>query len=817
MRWKGLRGLLHWLGKGERKVAAVFGWVPQECHAAVLHLRRGAPEIPVWLFSTTEPLPETTALCERVYANRRSTVLFTQAQIALWPVWVAIALAPWTGGRGPWLVKLAPFLLPPFRILILNASGGFFAGTPPNILLHLRRRLRDVALSGWNRIKDVTSSLSLLLATAVLRWCGYPDRKLFLRLHGDEPLPVTLPADTGSGMVRFRHDETLWDTAEVWRLVSSSETRWVLFQPDGPDACVDDLLPLFEDQRTFAVSRQEYYRECRTLLFGMAPFRALQPAEASQVLAPLSGTILVDRGKLAALGVPKVRLSGTAWLLLFWKAAAAGWRSYSVGTTGDLRRQPDFPPQERAFLLRVLSDPALKRLGPREPDLARGNIAFAPAGRRAGQRDERRLKVLVVSPFLPYPLSHGGAVRIYNLCRVLARRVEFILVAMRESREVADYGKLHEIFREVYVADRDELAFQDGSMPKQVREHESRSVRALIADLARRFEPDVLQIEYTHMAQFRDSAARIPALLVEHDLTFALYRQLEEHRPSKPALMEYERWLAFERHWLSAYDAVWTVSAEDHETAVREGNRPPGRTFTIPNGVDTTRFVPSPETAVEPEVLFVGSFRHLPNVLAFEKLLGEVMPRVWHRLPIARLRVVAGPEHERFYREVGGNRELLQPDPRVEVHGFVEDVRPLYARASVVAAPLVVSAGTNVKVLEAMACGKAIVTTPAGCGGLGLHDGQEILVATEWGAFVDAVCGLLTNPAQRAHLGARARSTAVSRFSWDAIAEGAYRSYVTLLEGQVESGIGGYSRAIRGRNTSTIPGRKAQPGNSQST
>jgi len=156
------------------------------------------------------------------------------------------------------------------------------------------------------------------------------------------------------------------------------------------------------------------------------------------------------------------------------------------------------------------------------------------------------------------------------------------------------------------------------------------------------------------------------------------------------------------------------------------------------------------------------------------------MPKVWSRFPEARLRVVAGPEHERFCRELTGNQDLLRPDPRVEVHGFVEDLRPLYARASVVTAPLAVSAGTNIKVLEAMACGKAIVTTPAGCGGLDLRTGSEALIASDWDAFAGAVCGLLSNPALGAHLGARARSTAVERFSWEAIAGAAYRSYLTL-------------------------------------
>src|SRR5205823_9463114 len=88
---------------------------------------------------------------------------------------------------------------------------------------------------------------------------------------------------------------------------------------------------LFDDPRTFAVSRQVDFRDWKPSLFATAPFRRLQPGEAAQTLAPVSDFLLVDRAKLAALGIPKTIVPGTAWLLIFWRAAAAGWRSYSVG------------------------------------------------------------------------------------------------------------------------------------------------------------------------------------------------------------------------------------------------------------------------------------------------------------------------------------------------------------------------------------------------------------------------------------------------------------------------------------------------------
>jgi glycosyltransferase involved in cell wall biosynthesis len=247
---------------------------------------------------------------------------------------------------------------------------------------------------------------------------------------------------------------------------------------------------------------------------------------------------------------------------------------------------------------------------------------------------------------------------------------------------------------------------------------------------------------------------------------------LAETSHGAEAAAEYERWLKFERRWLAEYDGVWTVSEEDRNAAAALSGRPLDATFAIPNGVDIDRFVPAADVSA-PEILYVGSFRHLPNVLGFEKLEREVMPRVWARVPAARLRVVAGPRHEHYWKR----RPL---DPRIELHGFVEDVRPLYAGAAAVAVPLQVSAGTNIKVLEAMACGKPVVSTPLGCAGLNLQDGYDVLIRPDWETFAAALAELLEDADRRCAIGARARMTAADRFSWTAIADRAWRSYCAL-------------------------------------
>jgi|SRR5271157_1343009 len=806
--------ILRLLGKSSSKKAAVIGSDPTSCHRAVLHVRQGAPDVPVWLFSTKPPFDETASLCERVVVCRGDLALLYQAQCQLWRCSVALSAGSWTGERGSVVLKLAPLLIPPFRSVFLNDAGDFLSCTPSNVIRHGRRRLRETVHRGlllltydlWRtgpctrikdvacgiarsgpctRIKDVACGNALLAASVILRLFGYPDRRVFHRLHGKECLSVPNPDSTGFGVEWFNPLGPKWDGAAFERFARSVSSRWIGWSVHGHPSAVSDMCSVLAHRDIFALSRQSSFRQWRTMLLATAPFRTLQPGEASQVLAPLSETIVVDRQKLLALGVPKCRMASTAWLLLFWKAAAAGWRSYSMGSDKPIGQEQDYPQQERAFILRVLANAALRRLGPSEPGLSRGSIAFYPdpgesARTTSPHRRGDRLKVLIVSPFLPYPLSHGGAVRMFNLCRALSQRVDFALVARHEHGEAIQYGKLHEVFQEVRIVDIDEPASHDRLLPVQVRQHRSHSLRAAIGSLSVEWQPDLLQVEYTHMADFRDAAPDVPAILVEHDLTFSLYRQLAERHGTREAQREYQRWLEFERRWLRAYDGVWTVSEEDRGDAIREGSHP-DRTFPIPNGVDTVRFTPSPDPASTSEILYVGSFRHLPNMIGFEALRREVMPRVWSRCPNAVVRVVAGPDHVACWQRYAPGSRALDTDPRVKVHGFVEDLRPLYAQASAVAAPLEVSAGTNIKVLEAMACGKAIVTTPAGCSGLGLVDGHDALIRQDWASFADAMTGALSDSGLRSSIAHHARGTAEQRFSWAAIQEDAYQSYLEIL------------------------------------
>jgi glycosyltransferase involved in cell wall biosynthesis len=267
------------------------------------------------------------------------------------------------------------------------------------------------------------------------------------------------------------------------------------------------------------------------------------------------------------------------------------------------------------------------------------------------------------------------------------------------------------------------------------------------------------------MAQYAADCKPARTILVEHDITYDLYAQMLTRDLSTEDDWEnrrqYERWLRFEREAWGTVDCVVTMSEKDRAEV-------PGA-VAIPNGVDLERFRPSTTEPEPRRLLFIGSFAHPPNMLGLQFFLRDVFPK----LESVTLHVIAGQRHQRFWD--------LQ-HPHVEVEGFVADVRPAYERATLVIAPLVASAGTNIKILEAMAMGKAIVSTEAGINGLDLDRKADVIMANTAGDMAAAIKRLLDSLEERRMLGRKARQTAEGRYGWDAIAMEQKRLYSRLLK-----------------------------------
>ena len=371
-----------------------------------------------------------------------------------------------------------------------------------------------------------------------------------------------------------------------------------------------------------------------------------------------------------------------------------------------------------------------------------------------------RRRVAVLSPYFPFPLSHGGAVRIYHLLREIAREFDVELFAFTDGPEVPETAPVLEFCARVALVQKPRYREPRWStfLPPEVLESRSPAMRRAIEEDRRAFGFERLQVEYTQLAEYAGD------VLVEHDVTFDLFEQIRRRDRTLSAWWNWRRWRRFETAAARRYSRVVVMSKKDVQML---GPQVPS--VVIENGVDLARFRPEPEREGR-RLLFIGSFRHFPNIEAYRFFTERVWPLLRDRFPEMELNVVCGADHLVYWREFTDSPEPPEHD-RIRLLGFVADVRPLYLDANIVIVPTTVSAGTNVKVLEAMAMRRAVVSTSSGCAGLGLVDRESVWVADSPEDFAAAIAELIGNHEQRTRMALAAYDHAMRNFDWTALGE----------------------------------------------
>jgi glycosyltransferase involved in cell wall biosynthesis len=302
----------------------------------------------------------------------------------------------------------------------------------------------------------------------------------------------------------------------------------------------------------------------------------------------------------------------------------------------------------------------------------------------------------------------------------------------------------------------------------------------------------VLQIEGIEMAPFAlwlrscprfASLSPRPLLLFDdHNAEYLLQRRVFETDLRRPrhwpgalySLIQWRKLSRYETHVCQQVDRVAAVSAADAK-ALRQ--LVPGLDPAIvPNGVDLHFYDGAVATRSQSAVhlpalslVFTGKMDFRPNVDAVIWFVDEVLPRIRAERPDVHFFVVGQKPHLRL--------DPLRQREGVTLTGWVEDVRPYFERAAVYVAPLRMGGGTRLKLLEAMAMGKAIVSTSLGCEGFEVTDGREMCVADTAGDFAHTVLELLESPARRAALGRTARRFVETHYAWEAIVPRLERLY----------------------------------------
>ena len=425
------------------------------------------------------------------------------------------------------------------------------------------------------------------------------------------------------------------------------------------------------------------------------------------------------------------------------------------------------------------------------------------------------MKILFLSPTVPFPLTDGGRIRVFNLLKQIAQKCEVTLLALETlPTDAESIVHLERFGIQVHlVRHGGELppvslgtilsAFLR-RVPITVARYNVPAYRQKFKELVATETFDLVHYEMFHVAQFH-TETDLPSLLSQQNVDSAIWRRLcqETANPLQKCLY-WTQQRAFERYerlMSPKFDVVTCASEIDRQTFQRTSAG--GRFEIIPNGVDIEDFQPDFTTGGEPlprsrgtgpratadvptvgepprarldaqgaHLIYIGSMDWYPNEDAVTFFADEVLPEIHAKLPNVQFSAVGGNPSPRVQK--------LGENPQILVTGRVPEIKPYFARATVFVVPLRIGSGTRLKILEALAMGKAVVSTTVGAEGLGLVDGKEILIADEPKAFAESVLRLLTDASLCREMGENGRARVERDYDWRRIGAKLYRLYESL-------------------------------------
>ena len=413
------------------------------------------------------------------------------------------------------------------------------------------------------------------------------------------------------------------------------------------------------------------------------------------------------------------------------------------------------------------------------------------------------MKILFLSPTVPFPLTDGGRIRVFNLLKQVSRKCEVTLLALETlPTDAESIAHLERFGIQVHlVRHGGELppvslgtilsAFLK-RVPITVARYNVPAYRQKFKELVATETFDLVHYEMFHVAQFH-TETDLPSLLSQQNVDSAIWRRLcqETANPIRKCLY-WTQQRAFERYERlinPKFDIVTCASEIDKQAF--QWTSAESRFEIIPNGVDIEDYQPDStpvgestsldavgETsrsrfdAQDAHLIYIGSMDWYPNEDAVTFFADEVLPRIHEKLPNVQFSAVGGNPSPRVQK--------LAANPQIQVTGRVPEIKPYFARATVFVVPLRIGSGTRLKILEALAMGKAVVSTTVGAEGLDLGIGEEILIADEPKAFAEAVLRLLTDVSLRRRLGEKGRARVERDYDWRSIGEKLLGLYESL-------------------------------------
>jgi len=382
------------------------------------------------------------------------------------------------------------------------------------------------------------------------------------------------------------------------------------------------------------------------------------------------------------------------------------------------------------------------------------------------------MKILMLTPYLPYPLLSGGQIRSYNLLKNLAQKHEITLIALIKHDNEKQYIKNISAFcSRVIVCKRPEKPWTMQNILKTgfgkypflvVRNFSSEAKNAVVEELEHQ-NFDLIHAETFYVMPHIPETS-VPILLVEQTIEYLVYQHFVETMGFPPLRFLFSFDVAKIRYWEEYYwkraSRVVAMSLPDKQIMEKVANL---EVSIVPNGVDTTVFsFQKKRMGSNPKILFVGNFKWLQNREAAKELIHNIWPLIQQQIPAAQLLIVGHDPSPDILKFKSKN---------VQIAESMKDIRVAYRQSDVLLAPIFGPGGTRYKILESMATGLPVITTPQGIEGLGVTDGKEALVRSNSKSLSQATVAVLTDQKKYEQLARNANLLVRENYSWPIIAE----------------------------------------------
>ena len=390
------------------------------------------------------------------------------------------------------------------------------------------------------------------------------------------------------------------------------------------------------------------------------------------------------------------------------------------------------------------------------------------------------MRILWLKTELLHPVDKGGKIRTYNMLKELKRDHHVTYLTLDDGTATADErAKATEYCHDlICIPQRRREKFTPGfyfelglnlvsPRPYAIKKYESAAMLREIAELERKNAFDLLVCDFLAPAGNVPRTLNTPVVLFQHNVEAMIWKRHYEVQtnPIKKAYLygQWQKMRRFEKEMCRRFDSVIAVSADDREQMKHEYGAE--AVFDVPTGVDTEFFRPSGTVeAAKHEIVFTGSMDWLPNEDAIRYFMREIMPLIKNKVPDATLTVVGRNPPPALV-------DLSKEDSSLVITGRVDDVRPYIEGAAVYIVPLRIGGGTRLKIFEAMAMEKPVVSTTIGAEGLPLTDGVELLLADDPKTFADAVVKLFGDSQYATELGQRAAAVVRENHGWRPVTE----------------------------------------------